>query len=109
MFSLGDLTRLMATYELPEIETPDDSVFGSLRFVVQILRLPNDIYIPRVLRKERIHVVPAYYEKREQLVDVATVEITVPDDACDWESFECASEAEALQRALDELQQLLGR
>lgn len=109
MLSLGDLTRIVATYELPDITTPDDAVLGSLRFVVQVLRLPNGAYVPRVLRKDRFLVAPAYYQERQNLLDQATVEIVVPDDSCDWESFECSSESDAVQRALDELRRLLGR
>ena len=107
MFSLSDLSMVVATYELPEIETPGDAVFGSLRFVVQVLRQPSGVYVPRVLRKDRVQVTPAYYAKKgKNLLDQATVEIIVPDDSCDWELFECASEHEAVQRALNELRRL---
>jgi hypothetical protein len=110
MFLLSDLVKVVATYELPEIETPEDAIFGNLKFVVQVLRRPNGVYIPRVLRKERVQVAPAYYEKKDRdLLDQVTVEIVVPEDSCDWESFECVSENDAVQYALDELQRLLGR
>jgi len=109
MFPLTDLTRIVATYELPEITTPDDAVWGSLRFVVQILRLPTGAYVPRVLRKERFNLAPAYYQKKPGLLEQATVEVLDLETSRDWESFECDSERDAVQRALDELQRLLGR
>lgn len=52
MFSLNELTKVVAIYELPEIETSDDNVFGSLRFVIHVLRSSKGIYFPRVFRKE---------------------------------------------------------
>lgn len=109
MILARDLTQLVATYELPEVQTPDDEVFGGLKFIIQVLRLPTGAFVPRVMRKDRVLVRPAYLEDRQELLDQATVEIIVPDDSSEWEAFLCDSERDALQCALDELQRLLGR
>lgn len=103
MLTVGSLTKIISVYELPPIETPDDHVFGSLRFSIQICLNPNGQFVPRVLRKERIHAVPAYYEHRDGLVDKTVVEVDVLDDSVEWDSFECASEKDALDKALEEL------
>ena len=39
-----------------EIETPDDSVFGSIKLVIQILRKPSGMFVPHVLRKDRFQL-----------------------------------------------------
>ena len=39
----------------------------------------------------------------ENLIDKATVEISVCDDSCDWELFECVSENDAVEQVLDKL------
>jgi hypothetical protein len=107
MFNVGDLTRVVATYELPEIETPDDSVFGSLRFVVQVLRLPSGLFVPRVFRKDHVVVVPAYYDPRDGLLEKQTVEILVEDTSFDWESLESNSENGVLESAFSSLKKTL--
>ncbi|HHV48005.1 MAG TPA: hypothetical protein GXX56_03440 [Rhodocyclaceae bacterium] len=92
----------MAIYEIPEIETPDDNLFGSLRFVIHVLRRPKGVYFPRVFRKELVEVVPVYYQNaNERLIDKATVEVAVRDDSCDWESFECISEKDTVERVFE--------
>ena len=106
--SPSDLVKIVAAYELPPIETPDDTVFGALKFVIQILQLPSKQYTIRVMRKERVNVEPAYYEERSELVEKMTAEILVADDSIDWESITESSEQKALLRALRGLQSVLG-
>ena len=51
-----------------------------------------------------MEVVPVYCKKtNENLIDKATVEISVCDDSCDWELFECVSENDAVEQVLDKL------
>lgn len=103
MLTTTALTQIVGVYELPPIATADDHVFGPVQLTLQICRLPSGRFSPRVLRKERIYAVPAYYEHREGLAQKITVEIDVLDDTVEWALLESTSEAEALEQALAKL------
>jgi len=107
MIPLDAVAKIVATYELPSINTQQDEIFGALRFVVQILQLPSGKYAPRVLRKDRVQIEPAYFKSRKGLVKKMTTEMLVPDDSYDWESLVRDTEKQALSGALQELASLL--
>lgn len=110
MISAKTAFKLVGTYELPEIETPDDAVFGTLKFVVQVLRDSNGRYFPRVLRKDSYNVEPAYVdEHHNDLVKKATEEIVVSDASFDWSQLESDSEEAALERAVQQLNEMFTR
>lgn len=104
MFSFDRLTKIISTYELPEIETPEDALFGSLHFVIQVLQRPNGSYFSRLLRKDWVQVTPVYYSVGDKnLLNQITVQILVPDSSCDWDTFEFVSEHDAIQFIMNEL------
>jgi hypothetical protein len=103
LLSINSLTKIVATYEVPDIETPDDSVFGSLKFLIQIGKKPTGKFAPRVLRKDRFRIDPAYGKPRSGLIKKATTELLVPDDSVEWDEIECDSEDQALHQAVDRL------
>ena len=107
-FDQSVLTKIVATYELPPIETPQDDVFGSLRFVIQVIQLPSTQYAARVLRKERVNVEPAYHDQQEGLVGKMTAELLVQDDSLEWERLISLTEEEALRKTLSQLNELVG-
>lgn len=106
MISAKTAVKLVGTYELPELETPDDAVFGTLKFVVQVLRGSNGKYFPRVLRKDSYNVEPAYVGEHHDLVKKATEEIVVSDASFDWSQLESDSEEAALARAVQQLNEM---
>lgn len=100
---IDKLTKLVSVYFVPEIETPDDDVLGSLKFSIHVFQGPNGFYTPKVLRKDRIYVEPAYFENRDGLLERAVIEVDVADDSVDWESIECQTEREAVSATLEHL------
>ena len=103
MISPMNLVRVVSRYVLPEIATADDAVFGPLRFAIEILRQPSGKFCPRVLRKEYAYFEPAYVEPSDRRDDRAVCEVETADDTHEWESLLFDSESEALESALDRI------
>ena len=106
--SLSDLSKVVATYELPEIE-PADPEEDSLRYVIQIFRNAEGKYTPRVMRWESFNLMPTYlsdeyrYDENGQ-PQLYMEECLIRDYSIDWEDIECSSEKETLQCVLDEFE-----
>jgi len=96
-----NLTKVVATYELPEIPVISSEV-GGLKFVIQILLSVNDgVYRPRVLRWDMYDILPHYYGENALPAFPAMEEILVVETSADWEEMACSSEEEALQRVIE--------
>ncbi|MBL8357465.1 MULTISPECIES: hypothetical protein [Delftia] len=97
MLSIDDLSEVMSTYELPNIETPDDGVFGSVKIAIQIIRKGNGKFYPRIMRREKIEAAPTYGStESRRLMDKMTIEISTPDESFDFEMFDGNSVKDAL-------------
>jgi hypothetical protein len=107
-YSERELTQLVSIYELPEFETPDDSVFGSLQFVLQTIRFSNGLYSVRLLRKEKVNVEPAYLSSKEGLLETMTIEVLVADDLLADVEISEVEEHLAIKKAIFNLNNLLG-
>jgi len=102
------VNELVATFELPELSTPDDNQFGALRFVVQVYKLGGQrLYFPRVFRWDKYEVRPAYPRRRGRLLKRATVELLVLDQSEDWTSLRFRSVRAALTGAVARLNAML--
>ncbi len=102
MLEIDNLIRVVAEYEVPSIEMPDD-VFGPINFVIQILLVNEQQYFARVLRKEVVYVEPAYSGKPEQALSKTFAEVRVPDDLLGLEEVAYSNLVEALQGALQRI------
>ena len=107
MIRTSDLSRVLDTYEIPDIETAEDAVYGPLKLVIEIVQRPNGTLFPRLLRKDRFECKPAYSQHKQGLLENATIEVIVPDDNFDWTSKEFSSQADALEFAVAEISVLL--
>lgn len=94
------LTKIVSTYELPEI-SPVNPQHESLKFTIQIRLSPEGRYIPRVLRRDTYDVLPHYQGGN---TETAMEEILVVEHSRHWEKFECDSEEEAIQCVLKEFE-----
>ncbi len=101
--TINSLTKVVSTYEVPPIETPDDHIFGPIKFVIEVLHEPSNEYGVRVFRRDRFNVQPAYLSTRDGLIETSTIEVLIVDDSLDWDDLHSSSEAGVLQLALDVL------
>lgn len=106
--SITDLNKVVSTYELPEIEAanPDED---TLKYVIQILRTPEGVYTPRVMRWESFNLMPTYLSDEYRYDEHGTPQLymeecLIRDYSADWEEIECESEEDALQCVLNEFE-----